>query len=187
MSRGTGQRGATTGKTMYAVIRTGGKQYKVAPDDVIRIERLAAAEPGADIELGEVLMMGDGAAVTLGTPTVAGARVAATVLGQVKGDKVIIFKKKRRQGYHRTRGHRQNLTVLRITEILAAGAERTAKPATAAPAEEAAEETAAPAPKRRTSARMAAPKAAKAAGEKKPAAKRAAPRAKKPAKPKEKR
>jgi large subunit ribosomal protein L21 len=185
MSRGTGQRGATTGKTMYAVIRTGGKQYKVAPDDVIRIERLAAAEPGAEIELGEVLMMGDGAAVTLGTPTVAGARVAATVLGQVKGDKVIIFKKKRRQGYHRTRGHRQNLTVLRITEILAAGAERTAKPATA---EAAQPETAeAPAPKRRTPARKAAPKAAKAAGEKKPAAKRAAPRAKKPAKPKEKR
>jgi large subunit ribosomal protein L21 len=186
MPRGTGRRGATTGKTMYAVIRTGGKQYKVAPDDVIQIERLATAEPGAEIELGEVLMMGDGATVTVGTPTVAGARVAATVLGQIKGDKVIIFKKRRRQGYHRTRGHRQHLTVLRVTEILAAGVERKAKPVEAARTEATQPAAAeAPAPKRRPPARKAAaPKAAKPAAAKKPA-KRAAPRAKKPAKPKE--
>ena len=116
---------------MFAVIRTGGKQYKVAPDDVIAVERIQG-EPGAEIELGEVLMLGDGASLTMGTPTVAGARVAATVLDQNKGDKVVIFKKKRRQGYHRTRGHRQLQTVLRITEILPAGQERSAKPAEAA-------------------------------------------------------
>jgi large subunit ribosomal protein L21 len=119
---------------MFAVIRTGGKQYKVAPDDVIAIERIQG-EPGAEIELGEVLMLGDGASLTMGTPTVSGARVAATVLDQNKADKVLIFKKKRRQGYHRTRGHRQLQTVVRITEILASGQERAAKPAEAAATE----------------------------------------------------
>jgi large subunit ribosomal protein L21 len=118
---------------MFAVIRTGGKQYKVAPDDVIAIERIAG-EPGAEIELGDVLMLGDGANLTMGTPTVAGARVAATVVDQNKADKVLIFKKIRRQGYHRTRGHRQLQTVVRITEILAAGQQRSAKPAEAAAA-----------------------------------------------------
>jgi len=115
---------------MFAVIRTGGKQYKVAPDDVLAIERIEG-EPGAEIELGEVLMLGDGPTMTMGNPTVAGARVAATVLDQNKGDKVVIFKKKRRQGYHRTRGHRQLQTVLRIDQILAAGESRTARPAEA--------------------------------------------------------
>jgi len=100
---------------------------------VIAIERIQG-EPGAEIELGEVLMLGEGASLTMGTPTVAGARVAATVLDQNKADKVIIFKKKRRQGYHRTRGHRQLQTVVRITEILAAGQARSAKPAEAAEA-----------------------------------------------------
>ena len=117
---------------MFAVIRTGGKQYKVAPDDIIAIERIQG-EPGAQIELGEVLMLGDGASLTMGTPTVAGARVAATVLDQNKGEKIVIFKKKRRQGYHRTRGHRQLQTVLRITEILAAGQAATAASAEAKP------------------------------------------------------
>jgi large subunit ribosomal protein L21 len=79
-------------------------------------------------------MLGDGANMTMGTPTVAGARVAATVVDQNKGDKVVIFKKKRRQGYHRTRGHRQLQTVVRINEILAAGQQRSAKPAQAAAA-----------------------------------------------------
>jgi large subunit ribosomal protein L21 len=116
---------------MFAVIRTGGKQYKVAPDDVIAIERIVG-DPGAEIELGEVLMLGDGASLTMGTPLVEGARVAATVLDQNKADKVIIFKKKRRQGYHRLKGHRQLQTVLRITEILAAGQQRSAQPAKAA-------------------------------------------------------
>jgi large subunit ribosomal protein L21 len=122
---------------MFAVIRTGGKQYKVAPDDVIAIERIAA-EPGSEIELGEVLMLGDGASLTIGSPLVDGARVAATVLDQNKADKVIIFKKKRRQGYHRLKGHRQLQTVLRITEILAAGQAKSAVPSKAkkaAPAE----------------------------------------------------
>ena len=112
---------------MFAVVRTGGKQYKVAPDDVIAVEKLEA-DPGAEIELADVLMLGDGPSLTVGNPTVAGARVAATVLEQGKADKVIIFKKKRRQGYHRTRGHRQPQTVLRITGILAAGQERSARP-----------------------------------------------------------
>jgi large subunit ribosomal protein L21 len=103
---------------MFAVIRTGGKQYKVAPDDVLAIERIEA-EPGAEIQLSDVLMVGDGAKLTVGNPTVAGARVAATVVDQNKGDKVVIFKKKRRQGYHRTRGHRQLQTVVRITSITA--------------------------------------------------------------------
>jgi large subunit ribosomal protein L21 len=116
---------------MFAVIRTGGKQYKVAPDDVISVERLEA-EAGAEIELAEVLAIGDGAATTFGTPLVEGARVAATVLEQAKGDKIIIFKKKRRQGYHRTKGHRQLLTVLRIQEILKAGEARSAAPGAAA-------------------------------------------------------
>ncbi len=116
---------------MFAVIRTGGKQYKVAPDDVISVERLAG-EPGAEIELGEVLAIGgEGAVTTFGTPLVDGARVAATVLDQAKGDKIVIFKKKRRQGYHRTKGHRQLLTVLRIQEILKAGEARGAAPAKA--------------------------------------------------------
>ncbi len=110
---------------MFAVIRTGGKQYKVAPDDVIAVERLAG-EPGAEIELGEVLAVGDGATTTFGTPLVDGARVAATVLDQAKGDKIVIFKKKRRQGYHRTKGHRQLQTVLRIQQILKAGETRAA-------------------------------------------------------------
>ncbi len=101
---------------MYAVIRTGGKQYRVAPDDVIRVERLTA-EPGKSVDFDEVLLVGEGAATTAGTPLVAGAKVRAEVLEEVRGDKIIVFKKKRRQGYRRKQGHRQNLTVLRITDI----------------------------------------------------------------------
>lgn len=101
---------------MFAVIRTGGKQYRVAKDDVISVEKLAG-EPGSTIELGDVLIVGEGAAATTGTPTVAGAAVSATVLEQKRDDKVIIFKKKRRHNYRRKNGHRQALTVLRIDEI----------------------------------------------------------------------
>jgi large subunit ribosomal protein L21 len=101
---------------MFAVIRTGGKQYKVAKDDVIFVEKLTG-EPGSTIELGDVLMVGEGANLTTGTPLVSGAAVAATVLEHKKGDKVLIFKKKRRHNYRRKRGHRQDLTVLRIGEI----------------------------------------------------------------------
>ena len=104
---------------MYAVIKTGGKQYKVAKDDVILVEKLEV-EAGKEISLDHVLMIGDGANVTIGQPTVKGAKVQATVVDQTKGDKVIIFKKNRRHNYRRKRGHRQNLTVLKITNIKAA-------------------------------------------------------------------
>jgi large subunit ribosomal protein L21 len=104
---------------MFAVIRTGGKQYRVAKDDVLAVEKLAG-EPGATIELGEVLMVGEGAAVATGTPLVAGAAVAATILAQQRGEKIIVFKKKRRKNYRRKKGHRQYETVLRITDITTA-------------------------------------------------------------------
>ena len=105
---------------MFAVIRTGGKQYKVAQNDVIAVEKLAG-EPGATIELGEVLMVGDGADVTTGTPLLPGASVSAELVAQKRADKIIVFKKKRRQNYRRKNGHRQHQTVLRITEIRAGG------------------------------------------------------------------
>ncbi len=131
---------------MYAVIKTGGKQYRVAKDDVIVVERLAGSA-GDKIELDQVLMVDDGKAPTLGTPLVDGARVAATVLDQSRGDKIIVFKKKRRKNYRRTMGHRQDLTVLRITDILAKGKKATtrrvkAKAEDDAPVAEAAEEAA---------------------------------------------
>ena len=103
---------------MYAVIKTGGKQYKVAKDDVILVEKLEA-EAGSNVSL-EVLMLGDGANVTIGAPIVKGASVSAEVMDQVKADKVIIFKKNRRHNYRRKRGHRQKLTALKITGIIAA-------------------------------------------------------------------
>ena len=101
---------------MFAVIRTGGKQYKVAKDDVIAVEKLAG-EPGAVIELDEVLMIGDGTEVAAGAPLLAGAAVSATVVEQSRAPKIIVFKKKRRQNYRRKKGHRQYQTVLRITAI----------------------------------------------------------------------
>ena len=101
---------------MFAVIRTGGKQYKVAKDDVISVEKLMA-EPGSAVELTEVLMIGDGAEVASGAPLLDGALVTATVVGQTRAAKIIVFKKKRRQNYRRKKGHRQQLTVLRITDI----------------------------------------------------------------------
>ncbi len=105
---------------MFAVIRTGGKQYKVATDDVISVEKLAG-EAGATIEFAEVLMIGEGAEVTTGTPLLAGASVAATVVEQSRAPKIIVFKKQRRKNYRRKKGHRQHQTVLRITEIRGAG------------------------------------------------------------------
>ena len=101
---------------MFAVIRTGGKQYKVAKDDVISVEKLPA-EPGAVVELTEVLMIGEGAEVATGTPLLGGASVSATVVEQTRAPKIIVFKKKRRHNYRRKKGHRQQLTVLRINEI----------------------------------------------------------------------
>jgi large subunit ribosomal protein L21 len=119
---------------MFAVIRTGGKQYKVAPNDVIRVERLPGAA-GEIVELGEVLMLGgDGGSLTIGAPLVAGACVGASVIAQAQGDKVLVFKKKRRHNHRRKNGHRQDLTILRITEILTDG-QKPSKQAAAAPAE----------------------------------------------------
>lgn len=107
---------------MYAVIKTGGKQYRVQPGDLLVVEKLDG-EPGAKVAFGEVLMLGDGEAVTVGAPLVDGASVAATLIETRKGDKVKIFKKIRRQGYRRTRGHRQPESVLRVTGITAGGKE----------------------------------------------------------------
>lgn len=123
---------------MFAVIKSGGKQYKVAKDDVIRVEKLDA-EAGASVDLKEVLMVGDDKSQTVGVPLVDGASVSATVLEQMRDRKIIVFKKKRRQNYRRKNGHRQHLTVLRIDDIQAAGKKKAApkKKAKAAPAAEA--------------------------------------------------
>ncbi|MGD9671046.1 MAG: 50S ribosomal protein L21 [Hyphomicrobiaceae bacterium] len=104
---------------MYAVIKTGGKQYRVAKDDIITIEKLDG-EAGASVEFGEVLMVGEGASVTVGAPTVAGAKVTAELVEQTRGPKVIAFKKRRRKNSRRKRGHRQDLTKVRITSIVGA-------------------------------------------------------------------
>ncbi|MFA7275185.1 MAG: 50S ribosomal protein L21 [Pseudobdellovibrionaceae bacterium] len=104
---------------MFAVIRTGGKQYKVAPDTYLQVEKLDA-EVGSKITLSEVLMIVDGDKTTVGAPVVAGATVTAEILEQGRGEKVIIFKKRRRQNYRRKNGHRQMLTTIKITDIKAA-------------------------------------------------------------------
>ncbi len=104
---------------MYAVIKTGGKQYRVATDDIIIIEKLDG-EAGASVEFGEVLMVGEGASVKVGAPTVAGAKVTAELVEQTRGPKVIAFKKRRRKNSRRKRGHRQDLTKVRITSIVGA-------------------------------------------------------------------
>jgi large subunit ribosomal protein L21 len=101
---------------MFAVIKTGGKQYKVAKDDVIEVEKIDL-EAGKAVELGEVLMLSDGGMVEVGAPFLAGAKVSAEVVKQTRGDKIIVFKKKRRKNYRRKKGHRQDLTVLKITAI----------------------------------------------------------------------
>lgn len=148
---------------MFAVIKTGGKQYKVAKDDIITIEKLIADE-GKSVTFDEVLLVGD----KVGSPTVKGAAVTAKVLKQTRGEKVVIFKKKRRHNYRRKKGHRQDLTLVQITKIAESGG---AKAAPAAKAEAPAEKKAAPA-------KAAAPKAAakkapaKKAPAKKPAAKK---------------
>jgi len=103
----------------FAVIRTGGKQYRVTPNSVLKVEKLEA-EAGATVTFHDVLAVGGEGGLTLGAPTVPGASVSATVLEQARGDKIIIFKKKRRQNYRRKRGHRQHLTVLRIGDIATA-------------------------------------------------------------------
>jgi large subunit ribosomal protein L21 len=150
---------------MFAVIKTGGKQYRVAAEDMLKVDRLKG-EPGEIVQFGEVLVVG-GDSVTLGTPTITGASVAAEVLQQGRGPKIIAFKKRRRKNSRRKRGFRQEFTLVRITEILTDGqaptmtasvrkANRKPAPAEVA-AEDADEATAAPA--KRTA--KAKPKAAK--------------------------
>ena len=179
---------------MYAVIKTGGKQYRVANGDVIAVEKLAG-DPGSTVALAPVLMVDDDKSSTVGTPVVEGAAVNAEIVEQTRGDKIIVFKKKRRKGYRRTRGHRQDVTVLRITDVTAK-AKAAPKPVAEAAAKLASEEAAAEAaatsaekakPAAATSAEEAKPAAAKPAAKtttRKPAAKKAAPKkpaAKKPA------
>jgi large subunit ribosomal protein L21 len=113
---------------MFAVIKTGGKQYRVAADDLLKVEKVAG-EAGDIIEFPHVLVVGEGEDVTLGAPFIDGASVAAEVVEQGRGKKVIAFKKRRRQNSRRTRGHRQLLTTVRISEILTGGAKPSKKPA----------------------------------------------------------
>lgn len=103
---------------MFAVVKTGGKQYKVAQGDIIQVEKLPG-ETNAKVELGEVLLVSNNGSVTVGTPFVAGAKVAAEIVAQDRTGKLIVFKKKRRQNYRRKKHHRQEFTVLKITGITA--------------------------------------------------------------------
>ena len=104
---------------MYAVIKTGGKQYRVSKDDVLNIERLAG-DASSTIEFSDVLMVGSGDSVKVGSPTVSGAKVVAELVEQTRGPKLIAFKKRRRKSSRRKKGHRQDLTKVRITEIVGA-------------------------------------------------------------------
>jgi large subunit ribosomal protein L21 len=167
---------------MFAVIKTGGRQYRVVPDDVLEIGKIAG-DVGTIVQLGEVLLVG-GDQPVLGAPTVPGATVAAEVLQHKRGPKVIAFKKRRRKNSRRKRGYRDEITVLRITEILTENKQPTVgprpkkeKPVAAAPAEG---EDQAPKPaKKKAPAKPAVAKKAAAKPRAKPAAKKAA--AKKPA------
>lgn len=103
---------------MYAVVETGGKQYRVTPGGVIAVERLPGSV-GESVELARVLLVGEGDTVKVGAPVVAGAKVRATILDQVRGSKVTVFKFRRRRKYRRKTGHRQALTRLRVEEIVA--------------------------------------------------------------------
>ena len=166
---------------MYAVIRTGGKQYRVAPDDVIEVEKVSG-DAGEIIQFNEVLMLGGEGAPQVGTPAIEGASVAGQVVEQKRGDKIIVFKKKRRKNYRRKKGHRQHLTAVRITEILTGGKKPSKAAAKPAPAKKAEDKK--PAEKKADTKAEAKPDAKAKAPAKKPAAKTAAakkPAAKKPA------
>ena len=149
---------------MFAVIKTGGKQYKVRKDDVLVVEKINL-EAGASVDFDSVLMIGDDEKATIGAPVVDGAVVKADVVEQTRGDKVVIFKKKRRKNHRRKNGHRQDLTVIKITDILADGASKPAKKAAAPKAKADVAETA----EKKAPAKKAAPKA-------KAAPKKAAPK-----------
>src|SRR5579872_2129304 len=157
---------------MFAVIKTGGKQYRVAAEDVIRVDRVNS-QPGEIVEFGEVLVVG-GDTPQVGTPTVAGATVAGEVLQHTRGDKVIAFKKRRRKNSRRKRGYRHEFSVIRITEILTDGARpsKEAKPRPKREPKPKAEAEATPATEAKT-AKAKAKKPAKAAAKKpaKPATK----------------
>jgi len=173
---------------MYAVIKTGGKQYRVAENDTLEIERLAG-EPGDIVEFSDVLMVATDKGVEIGTPTVAGATVAAELVSQSRGPKIIIFKKKRRKHYRRKNGHRQDLSEVRITETLTGGKKpskaKAAKPAAetkkaeAKPEKAEAKQPEAKKPEKKAEAKPDAKKADAKPAEKKEAAKKpAASRAK---------
>jgi large subunit ribosomal protein L21 len=104
---------------MFAIIRTGGKQYKVQKDSYLQVEKLEA-QPGDKLTITDVLLVSDGDKTTVGAPVIAGASVSVEVLEQIRAEKVIIFKKRRRQNYRRKNGHRQMLTTIKITDIKAA-------------------------------------------------------------------
>jgi large subunit ribosomal protein L21 len=114
---------------MYAVVKTGGKQYRIAKDQVILVEKLDV-EKGKTVELSDVLMIANNGKIKVGEPFISGAKVTATVVDQTRGEKIIIFKKRRRQNSRRKNGHRQHLTVLKINDIV----EKAAKPQAAAEA-----------------------------------------------------
>ncbi len=118
---------------MFAIIKTGGKQYRVAPGDQIVVERIAG-DVGSEISLSEVLAIGGNDAPVIGTPTVPDAAVSARIVQQPRGSKVIVFKKKRRKNYRRKRGHRQELTVLKIQAIRTGATQ--SEPAAPAPSSE---------------------------------------------------
>jgi large subunit ribosomal protein L21 len=128
---GVSDRGNPNEDEMFAVIRTGGKQYRVAADQTLTIERLAG-DAGEKVTFGDVLMLGGEGEPKLGTPLVAGASVVAEIVEHGRGPKIIVFKKRRRQNSRRKRGHRQDFTVVRITDVLAPGAQRRAKAPAAA-------------------------------------------------------
>ena len=167
---------------MYAIVEIAGQQFKVAKDQNLFVHRLDAKE-GAKVSFENVLLLDDGKKVTVGAPAIKGASVEAKVTSHLKGDKVIVFKKKRRKGYRVKNGHRQALTELIIEGITASGAKKAAPKKAAAPKKETVEKKAAvkPAAKKETTAKKAAPK--KPAAKKETTAKKAAP--KKPAKKKE--
>lgn len=103
---------------MYAVIQTGGKQYKVSPGDMVRVEKLDA-KPGDTVEIKDVYMVADGDKVSVGKPTLASAKVTAEVVGEGRGEKLLIFKHRRRKGFRKTTGHRQDFTTIKVKEIKA--------------------------------------------------------------------
>ena len=159
---------------MYAIVDIAGQQYKVEKAQKLKVHRLEAEE-GKHVELQNVLLVSDGKTVSVGTPTVDGARVAAKVLSHGKGDKVLVFKKKRRKGYQKMNGHRQYLTELWIEAILGKG-EKFDTSKSSAPVVKV--KVDAPKKEKKAAAPKAEPKAAKKAAPKKAAAKKAAPKKK---------